>query len=127
MCGRARPPVDQAGSVGITRSQAPFVVVRQKLGLICGHIDLHGAIMLAPLAREAEVESLTNGLTPPAVFDNITANHFIQQASAAASRMFLFMRDHVAGAHGFIAALMAAAHPGTDATIACITEAVMIV
>src|SRR5436305_11818766 len=77
VCRSARPPVDQAGGVSVARAQAPFIVMRQKLSLVCGHVDLHRAIVLATLAGKTQIERFTNSLISTAVFHNLTANHLV--------------------------------------------------
>jgi hypothetical protein len=74
------PPVDQAHRIGLTRSYPPGIVMRQKFGLVGGHIDLHGAVALAALAGQAQVERFAHVLTPPAVGERVALKHLEEQA-----------------------------------------------
>src|SRR2546430_2325978 len=51
--GEARPPVDEAHSVGAHGTKLAFVIVRKKLGLVGRHINIHGAVSLAALTGQA--------------------------------------------------------------------------
>ena len=53
-----RPPVDQAHRVGVARPEPALVVVREELGLVGRHVDVHRALALAALAGQAQVERL---------------------------------------------------------------------
>src|SRR5207248_2621071 len=66
--GGAGPPVNQAGGVSVARAQAAFVIMREKFGLVGGHVHLHWAVVLAAFAGEAEVKGLADGLALPAFF-----------------------------------------------------------
>ena len=101
---RARPPIDQSRGIGVARAQPALVIVRQELRLVRGHVHLHRAIVLAAFARQAEVERFADRLVAPAALDHIAADHFVQQPRAAARRVLLFARHHVARAHGALAA-----------------------
>ncbi len=51
-----RPLVDEPEGVRGPWPQAAFPVVREEFGLVGGDVDVHGAVPLAALAGEAEVE-----------------------------------------------------------------------
>src|SRR5579864_4876449 len=82
------------------RTDASFPVMREKLSLVCSHIDIHGTIAFAAFAGEAEVERLFHALIAPAFGDHIAMQHLPQMVRAAARGVPLFMRDHEAGTHG---------------------------
>src|SRR5690242_20911203 len=63
--GEPRPLVDQPERVRVTRPRAARVVVREKLRLQRRHVDVDGALVSAPLAREAEVERVEHLLRLP--------------------------------------------------------------
>lgn len=114
VCGETGPPVDEADGVGRTRSPVLLVVVGEGLGLVRRHVDVDGAVHLAPLAREAQVERLLDALVPPTVGDDVGFEHLEQDARPPPRRVPLVLRGHVARAHG--AALAAAAEAHTDAS-----------
>ena len=92
------PPRDEAHRVGGAGAQPPLVVVRQELGLVRRHVDAHGAVLLAALARQAEVERLQHLVALPQV-DLGAGHHLEQDPRTAASAVLFLARDHEAGAH----------------------------
>ena len=102
-----RPPVDPAHGVGVARPQPTFVVVRQKLGLVGGHVHVDRAVALAALAGQAQVERVLDRFAFPAVGQHFAVHHLEQQAGPAARAMLLLAGDLIAGAHD-LAALAAA-------------------
>ncbi len=68
--GEARPSIDAAEGVVGERTGLIFVVVREELGFVCGQIDADGALALAGLAGEAEVERLFDLVVLPLVGEN---------------------------------------------------------
>src|SRR5947209_1097385 len=101
--------------------------MRQEFRFVRGHIDLYRTIVLAPLAREAQIQRFANRLGPPPALHHLTADHLIEHACPAARRVLLFARDHEARAHNGLFAVDTAAHARTDAAVARACEAVMIV
>jgi GNAT superfamily N-acetyltransferase len=63
------------------------------------HVDLDRAVARAPLAGQAEVESVLDLIRLPAVGDDLALEHLEQQPGAATRRVLLLTRDHVARAH----------------------------
>ena len=100
MAGEPGPPVDESKGVGMSRTNAPFVIVREELGFISGHVDVHRAFALAAFACEAQIKRLLHGLASPTGFDHVATKHFEEQPGASASAVHFFASDHVAGAHG---------------------------
>ena len=84
-CERAHacPPVDEAHGHGRPRAQPLRVPVREELRLVGGHVDGHGAVGLARLAGETQVERLADRAVLPDV------------APAAFVRVFLAV-EHLA-------------------------------
>ena len=60
-------PVDLAHQEMTQRPGTALVVLMQELGLELGHVHVRGALALARLALEAEVERLVEGLVVQAV------------------------------------------------------------
>jgi hypothetical protein len=83
--------------------------VRQELGLVGGHVDLHGAVALAAFAREAEVEGVLDGFAAPAVLDDTAVDHLEQDPGPAAGGVLLLAGDLVARTHDAAARFRAAA------------------
>ena len=65
------------------RAEPPGVVVGEELGLVGGHVDADGAVALAPLARQAQVESIAHLGGAPAAGDGLTAQHLEEQPGPA--------------------------------------------
>ena len=112
-----RPQVDVAEGVGAARTHAAFVVVRQELGFVRGHVDADRAIAFASFAGQAEIERLFDFFAAPAVADDsisstLALGHLPEQVGAAARGVFFVVRGAVAGAHqaAFFAAALAHAH-----------------
>src|SRR5690606_8503343 len=87
------------------------VVVLQPLVLELGHVDLAGALGLARLALEAEVEDLVDGAAGEAA-GQPARDRLPEYVRAAAGGVVLVARGHVAGAHGADAGLAAGADAG---------------
>ena len=97
--GDARPPVDEPHGVRGAGPESAGEVVGEELGLVGGHVDVDGALALAGLAGEAEIEGLFHRLTAPAPAERVALQHFEEQARAPARRVHLLARRHVTGAH----------------------------
>src|ERR1051326_399228 len=95
----ARPSVDHAEGVGMERAYAALVVVRQELGLVGRHVDVHRALPFAALAGKAQVERRLHLLLLPAAAKHFALHRFPEQAGPAASRVHLLAGRHVARAH----------------------------
>src|SRR5208282_1487252 len=65
-----RPQDDVAESMGAQGPHPAFVIMRKELSLVCRYVDAHGAVALAALAGEAQIERLFYLLAAPAVADN---------------------------------------------------------
>ena len=107
------PDVDIGEGVVAARTQASFMVVRKKLGLVSGQVNAHRAIALAAFAGEAKIKRLFHGLVAPAVPDHVALRHLPQQVGAAAGGV-LFVAGH-AKARTHYAAFIVAAFPDSDA------------
>src|SRR5689334_22916307 len=106
-------------------SQTSFIVVREKLGLVSCHINLHRALALAALTRKTQVECILYCFAFPPIFDRLTADHFAEQPRAAACRVLLLPRHHVTRTHR--SAMMTTAHAGADATLRRLCETMLVV
>src|SRR5688572_9217723 len=73
--------------------------MREELGLVGGHIDADRAFGLACLARETEIQRLLELLALPAARDRLAAQHLEEEMGAAARRVLLVPRHHVARTH----------------------------
>ena len=58
-------------------------MMRPEFGLPRRYIDTDRAIRLASLAREAERQSMLDGVAVPAVIDYLSPCHFMKQVSTA--------------------------------------------
>jgi hypothetical protein len=92
--------------------------MREEFGLVGGDVDVDGAVGLASLAGEAEVEGLFDFFAPPAVLDDRVfagwvLRHLPEQVSAAAGGVFFVAGGAIAGAHD--SAFVAAALSDADA------------
>ena len=122
--GEPRPDVDVGESVVAARTQASLVIVREKLGLVCGQVNAHRAIALAALAGEAEIERLFHVLVAPAVADHVALGHLPEQVGAAAGGVLLFVGHAPAGTHD--AAFFAAAFSYADAAQSGVGQAAVV-
>ena len=107
--------VGKAEDVVVQRVQAALVALGEKLGLVGGHVDLHGALGFAGLATEAEIEGLVDGAALEAFVAQGTGEHFPEQVRAAAGGVLLLTGGAVAGAHD--AAYGVAAGADADAAL----------
>ena len=92
--------------------------MREELGLVRGEIDVDRTVTLAPLAGETQVERVFDSVVAPSFrHRTIAPEHLPEQVRAAAGRMLLLERDHVARAHHVVVILPLAvlAPAATDA------------
>ena len=82
-----------------TSAAAALVVVRQELGLVSRHVDVHRAIAFAAFAGEAEIERFLHRLDRASRPSGRRRQHFEQQTGAAARRVHLLARHLIAGTH----------------------------
>ncbi len=78
------------------------VVVGQELGLVGGHVDIGRAVLLAALARQAQVEGVLDLPRAPAVADRavpVPVEHLEQQPGPPARGVLLLPRHLVRRAH----------------------------
>jgi hypothetical protein len=108
----ARPLPDSTEGIRMARAQTPRVIVREELRLVGGHVHVHRAVALAPLAGEAEVERVFHGFAPPSICKHLALNHLEEEPRPAARGVFLFARHHEARTH--CCALEPAARTHTD-------------
>ena len=97
-----RPHRQPAHGVVRRRAQPPGVVVGEELGLVRGHVHVHGAVAATPLAGQAQVERLEHVLRPPAVGHGgvgVPVEHLEQQPRPAAGGVLLLAGGTVARAH----------------------------
>src|SRR5580692_1555475 len=73
---RAGPQIDIPECIGAAPAQTAFIVMRQEFGLVGRNIDANGAVTLASLAGQAEVERPLHFLAAPAVVDDFALRHF---------------------------------------------------
>ena len=119
------PDVDESHRVSVSGAQAPFVIVREELRLVCCDVDLTGTIAFAAFACEAKVERLFYRVAFPSIFDDVALHHIEQQMSPAAGRVLFLTRDHVTGAH--VTTFGAAAHSYADTAQSGVIEAPMVI
>src|SRR6478752_5118330 len=99
-----------------------FVIVREELGLVGGHVGMRRAVARATLAGEAPLQRVLDRLARPAIGDHLAAQHLGEQPRAAARRVALLARRAVARAHR--AAPLGAALAHADAALELAAEAV---
>lgn len=73
--------------------------MREKLGLERGDVHVDGAVPLAPLAGETEVERLLHVLVAPARDWPVTAHELLEQMRTPPRRMLFLVRHHEARTH----------------------------
>ncbi len=100
------------------------MIVREKLGLICGQVNAHRTVALAALAGEAQIERLFYIFVAPAVADHVAFGHLPEQVGAAAGGVLLFMGHTPAGTHD--AALFAPAFSHADAAQSGVRQAAVV-
>src|ERR1022692_2380798 len=93
------PSVDMPEGVRAARTASSFVVVRQELSFVGGHIDADRAVALAPLAGEAQIERVLHVLVAPTVLNHISLGHLPQQVGAASGRVFFLASHAKTGTH----------------------------
>jgi len=99
--------------------------VREELRLVGGDVDARGAVALASLAGEAEVQRLLDPLVAPSAGDRLSLEHLEEQPYAPARRVLLLAGDHVARAHRPVPG--APALPKAEATLGRAGEVTVIV
>jgi hypothetical protein len=95
----AQPPVDQPERMRVQGTTPALVVVREELGAVGRHVDVRGALRLAGLAGQAQVERPLDRLVFPAVLHDLALKELEEQVRAAARAVLLLERHHVAGTH----------------------------
>ena len=125
----ARPEIDVAEGIGAARADAAFIIMREELGLVGGDVHVDGAIALASLAGEAEIERLLDFFAAPAIaddpiFSGWALRHLPEKVSAAAGGVFFFACDPIAGTHD--AAFFATAFANTDAAQGGVRQAAVV-
>ena len=73
--------------------------MRQKLGLVCRHINVHRAFGAASLACQTQIEGVLDRFAFPAAALRIALKHLEEQMRPAASRVGILASHHVARAH----------------------------
>lgn len=71
----------------------------QELGLVAGHVDVHGAVVLAALAGHAQVQSVLDVRIAPPACHLGAVEQLEQQVRPAAGRVLFLAGGLVAGAH----------------------------
>src|SRR5207302_4258556 len=92
------PAMDPPERVVRARTQMMVIVMREELRAIRRHVDAGRTLLLARLARETQVHRFAHGVAAPAVVDGVAEHHLVEEMSAAARRVTLLDRDHVARA-----------------------------
>src|SRR6185436_12878144 len=95
-----------------------LVVAREELRLVGRHVGVRRAVARAALAAEAPLERILHRLARPAVADHLAAQHFREEARAAAGGVALFARRAIAGAHRAAPLGSALAHADTALELA---------
>src|SRR5262249_36857989 len=116
--GEARPPVDEPERVRAAGPDPPVVIVGEELRLVRRDVDVRGAVALAALAGEAQIERLLHRFVTPAAVDRAALEHLPEQVRAAAGRVLLLARHHEARAHRVVAGLAVEAPALADADAA---------
>src|SRR5487761_1121570 len=98
--GETGPAVDASEGVVKERAGALFEVVGEELSLVGGHVYAGGALALAGLAGEAEIERFPYLFVLPLVGEDFALHQLPQEMGAASGRVELFAGGHEAGAHG---------------------------
>src|SRR5204863_6953728 len=100
--------------------------MRKKLGLERRHVDAHGTVVGAALAREAEIERVVHLPRAPHV-ELAAVQHLPQDPRATPRRVLLLERDLVARAHHVAARIGATALADADAARRRVREAAVVV
>ena len=79
-----RPTIHEAEGVVVERMEMALIVVREELGLPCGHVDVDGAFGFAGFAGEAEIERFVDFAVAPSIGKDIALHHLPEQVGAAA-------------------------------------------
>src|SRR5437868_13281699 len=108
-----RPAVDQAECISMARTQAALIVMREKLGLVARHVDVHGTVAFAALAGETQIERLLDRRLAPPAGQDFAFHHLEEQPRPAARAMLFFTRHAIARAHRLTALLPAVAYTHT--------------
>jgi 3-deoxy-D-manno-octulosonic-acid transferase len=69
---------------GLARALLVFVIVREEFRLVACQIGMRRAVAAAALAGETQIERLAHRIAFPRVGDDFAAQHFLQEARAAA-------------------------------------------
>src|SRR5436305_883952 len=72
------PAMDPAERVVRARPQMMLVMMREELRAIRRHVDAGRTLVLARLAREAQIECLAHRVAAPAVVDRVAEQHLVQ-------------------------------------------------
>src|SRR5947209_8828051 len=73
--GQPRPLINERKSISMAGADTAFVVMREKLGFVRGHVHIDGAVTFATFAGKAEIERLFYVLVAPAFSDHIAVEH----------------------------------------------------
>src|SRR6185312_1667830 len=90
----------------MARAQTTFPIMRQEFRLVGRHIDVDRTIALTPLAGETQVQRFLYVVIAPPVGDDVAVQHLPKVMRAAARRVPLLVRHHVAWAHGVIVGVL---------------------
>ena len=125
--GRGEPAGDVVGAW----TQPVAVVLGEELGLVGGHVDVRGAVGLAALARQAQVQGVLDLFGAPAVGDGavtVAVEHLEQQPGAAAGGVLFLAGDLVGGTHhGAALVVVLAALADPDAPVRGLPERAAVV
>lgn len=95
-----RPLVHESESVVAKGTAMAPIVVGEEFSLVRSDVDVDGALGFAGFAGEAQVERFVNGLALPVLREDVAFEHLPEKMGAAPRGVLLFLRGHVAGAHG---------------------------
>src|ERR1043166_6629753 len=90
------------------RTHAAVPIVRQKFGLIRGHIDIYRAIAFASFTGQAEIKRLFHTFVAPTICQEVAVEHLPEVMRASSRRVPLFVRHREAWAHRVVIGLLAA-------------------
>ncbi len=111
----ARQPAQQVMARG---PQAMLVRAMQRLRLVLGHVHAGRAVARTGLARQAEVECVSDLRRPPPAGDECAVGHLLQHPCAAARRILLIAgREERRAHHAARTRVVGTAAADTDAAV----------
>src|SRR5260370_2359522 len=114
---QSRSSVNSSKGVRLQRPPPVFIIVREKLRLVCRNIHICRALGLAGFARQTQIQRLLDVFIFPAVTYDLSLEQLKEQVRAPPRAVLFFSTCHITGAHRSAIALSArpqstAAQPG---------------